>query len=157
MKDEGIGYQLVPPYNHKTNLAERAIQTFKNHFKTGLSLCHPDFPRNQWDRLIPGSILTLNLLRSSRVNPNLSAWAYICGELNFNATPLAPHGTKVVYYTKLNHRPSWDPNGEEGYYIGPSLEHYRCVKCYFTKTRMERDTDTVLFFPHKIPFPEIKL
>jgi hypothetical protein len=25
--------QLVPPNNHRQNLAERAIQTFKNHFK----------------------------------------------------------------------------------------------------------------------------
>jgi hypothetical protein len=25
--------QLVPPDNHRRNLAERAIQTFKNHFK----------------------------------------------------------------------------------------------------------------------------
>jgi len=27
--------QLVPPDNHRRNLAERAIQTFKNHFKLG--------------------------------------------------------------------------------------------------------------------------
>jgi hypothetical protein len=26
-------YQLVPPDNHRMNLAKRAIQTFKNHFK----------------------------------------------------------------------------------------------------------------------------
>jgi hypothetical protein len=25
--------QLVPPDNHRQNLAEQAIQTFKNHFK----------------------------------------------------------------------------------------------------------------------------
>ena len=36
MIDKKITYQLVPPHNHRTNLAERAIQTFKNHFKAGL-------------------------------------------------------------------------------------------------------------------------
>ena len=30
-------YQLVPPDNHKRNLAERAIQTLKIHFKTIIS------------------------------------------------------------------------------------------------------------------------
>ncbi len=29
--------QLVPPDNHRQNLAERAIQTFKNHFKSILA------------------------------------------------------------------------------------------------------------------------
>ena len=29
---EGITYQLSPPHCHRTNKAERAIQTFKNHF-----------------------------------------------------------------------------------------------------------------------------
>ena len=28
-------YQLVPPHNHRANASERAIQTFKNHFKAG--------------------------------------------------------------------------------------------------------------------------
>jgi hypothetical protein len=29
--------QLVPPDNHRQNLAEQAIQTFKNHFKAILA------------------------------------------------------------------------------------------------------------------------
>ena len=40
-----VQWQFVPPHTHRANLAERAIQTFKHHFKTGLSLCHPQFPR----------------------------------------------------------------------------------------------------------------
>ena len=41
---EDIKHQLVPPHNHRANAAERAIQTFKTHLKTGLALLHPDFP-----------------------------------------------------------------------------------------------------------------
>ena len=33
MAKENITYQLVPPHNHRVNLAERAIQTFK--YQTG--------------------------------------------------------------------------------------------------------------------------
>ena len=36
MKSMNIKYQLVPPSNHRANNAERAIQTFKNHFIAGL-------------------------------------------------------------------------------------------------------------------------
>ena len=32
-------YQLVTPHTHRRNLAERAIQTYKNHLKAGLSWC----------------------------------------------------------------------------------------------------------------------
>ncbi len=55
-------YQLVPPDNHRQNLAERAIQTFKNHFKAILVGIDDTFPMQLWDRLLPQAVLTLNLL-----------------------------------------------------------------------------------------------
>ena len=36
MNPMNIKYQLVPPSNHKEKNAERSIQTFKNHFISGL-------------------------------------------------------------------------------------------------------------------------
>ena len=44
LEDKKIEYQLAPPSNHRTNAAERAIQTFKCHFLAGLASCHPEFP-----------------------------------------------------------------------------------------------------------------
>ena len=76
---DAIKHQLVPPHAHRTNLAERAIQTFKQHFKTGLALVDPDFPLSQWDRLLPQAVMTLNMLRASRINPKLSAYSYLFG------------------------------------------------------------------------------
>ena len=43
MRKKHITYQMVLPHYHRANLAERATQTFKNHFKSGLSTPHPDF------------------------------------------------------------------------------------------------------------------
>jgi len=43
MTDEDVNYQLTPAGLHRRNWAERAIQTFKNHFIAGLSSTHPDF------------------------------------------------------------------------------------------------------------------
>ena len=47
--------------------------------------------------------------------------------------------------------------GEIWWYIGPSMNHYRCVKCYFPRAKSTQDCDTVTFFPTTVPFPEIKL
>ena len=156
MTKENISYQLVPPHIHRANLAERAIQTYKNHFKAGLATLDPDFPLSEWDRLIPQANITINLLRASRSNPSLSAYAYLFGEFNYNQTPIAPPGTKVLAHAKPDNRASWAPHGDEGWYVGPSMDHYRCVNCYFPKTRSQRDVDTVTFFPKVVTFPEVK-
>jgi hypothetical protein len=54
--------QIVPPDNHRQNLAERAIQTFKNHLKSVIVGVDNSFPMRLWDKLLPQVILTLNLL-----------------------------------------------------------------------------------------------
>ena len=155
MEDNNTTYQLVPPHDHRNNLAERAIQTFKHHFKAGLASTDPNFPLSEWDRLLEQANITLNLLRSSRVNPKLSAYTYLFGEFNFNATPLPPPGTKVIAHTNASNRKTWDLNGQTGWYTGPALEHYRLVTIYFPKTRAIKHCKTVTFLPHAIPFPAI--
>ena len=149
-----VKYQLCPPYSHRSNLAERAIQTFKSHFKSGLATCDPNFPLCEWDRLLPQAILTLNLLRASRTNPRISAYTYIFGEYDFRSTPLAPPGTRVITHIKAQKRNTWDLHGAEGYYVGPALNHYRCVTCYIPKTKAERVCDTVFFLSKTIPIPK---
>ena len=54
--------ELVPPYVHRFNAAEQAIQTFKGHFLSTLAGVADNFPITEWDELIPGVVWTLNLL-----------------------------------------------------------------------------------------------
>jgi hypothetical protein len=93
-----VDFQRVPPHSHRRNSAERAIQTWKNHFCAGLATCDPKFPLTKWDLLMPQADLTLNLLRSSRRQPRLSAHACLNGLFDFNRSPLAPPGTRVVVH-----------------------------------------------------------
>ena len=111
----------------------------------------PQFPLLEWDRLINQENVTLNLLRSDRTNSKLSAYAYIFGEFDFADTPMA----KVVAHIKLSQRRTWELNSEAGWYVGPSMKHYRCFQCYFPRTRADRAYNTVTFFPTTIPFPEV--
>jgi hypothetical protein len=156
LKKYNLQYQLVPPHLHRRNAVERAIRTYKSHLLAFLVTCDPEFPVSEWDRLLFQVELTLNLLRSSRVNPNLlSAHAYLHGNFDFNKTPLAPPGTKVVVHLKPEQHASWAFHGEEGWYVGPSMEHYRCVKCFLPSSARERDIDTLQFFPKTGPFPNV--
>ena len=73
----------------------------------------------------------------------------------FNANPLVPPGTKVVFHNKPEIRSTWDMRGQVGYYISPAVDHYRCVKIYKPDTRKEIVTDTIKFVPHTIPIPSV--
>ena len=66
---------------------------------------------------------------------------------------MAPPGTQVIIHNKSAVRGSWDFHGTEGWYIGPSLEHYRCVKCYNPDTMKEVDTYTIQLIPNTTPIP----
>ena len=46
---KNTSFHLVPPNSHCRNIAERAIQTYKNHFKAGLATTDPKFPLSEWD------------------------------------------------------------------------------------------------------------
>jgi hypothetical protein len=100
-----------------------------------------------WPHLIEQAALTLNLLRASRRNPQVSAHSILEGNFNCDATPMAPPDTKVLIHDKPQKRGSWDPNGVEGWYLGPALQNYRCYHIFATKTKATRITNTVEFFP----------
>jgi hypothetical protein len=137
--------QLVPPDNHRRNLAERAIQTFKNHFKSVLAGVDDSFPMRLWDRLLPQTILTLNLLRQSNAVPTISAWQYVHGNFDYNKMPLAPMGCAVQIHQGSERRASWAANAIDGWYLQTSPDHYRCHVIYVKQTRSERVSDTVYF------------
>jgi hypothetical protein len=90
LTQQGITYQLSPQHMHRRNNAERAIQTFKNRFVAGLCSVDPTFPLKLWDKLLSQATITINLLRKSRINPRMSAYAQLNGHFDFNRTPLAP-------------------------------------------------------------------
>ena len=106
-----IKYQLVPTSNHRANNAERAIQTFKNHFISGLCRVDKYFHLQLWDRLLQQATISINFLRQSRTLPHLSAYIHIFGGFDFNRTPLATPGTRALIHNSPNDRESWAPHG----------------------------------------------
>jgi hypothetical protein len=155
LHQQNITFQLVPPYSHRRNSAERAIRSFKNHLIAGLCSTEKSFPMHVWDRLLPQAVIILNMLRTSIINHKLSAATHIYGQYDFNRAPMAPPGTIIIAHETPNRRRTWAPYGKDGWYIGPALERYHCYTVYVMKTRGERVVETVDLFSKKftLPFP----
>jgi hypothetical protein len=141
--------------NDRRNAAERSIRTFKERFVAGLSSVDPQFPLHLWDRILPQAEITLNLLRTSRLHPQLSAAAHFHGLIDYNKTSFAPPGCKIIAHEKPEKRCTWAPHGQHGYYLGPAMHHYRCQNVYISATASERIVDTLEFFPHNLPMPQL--
>jgi hypothetical protein len=132
-----VDYQIVPPHCHRRNAAERAICIFKEHFVAGMASVEPDFPLQVWDRLLPQAEMTLNLLRTSRQYPQLSAAAHFHGMVDYNKTAFSPPRCKIIAHEKPAKRQTWAPHGQHGYYLGPAMHHYRCQNVYISATASE--------------------
>jgi hypothetical protein len=146
---------LVPPHCHRRNGAERGIRTFKEHFVAVLSFVDPAFPLHLWDRLLPQADITLNLLRTSRLHPHLSAAAHLRGLVDYNKTAFAPPGCNIIAQEKPGMRRTWAPHGQHGYSLGPAMHHYRCQNVYISATASERIVDTLEFFPSNYQMPQL--
>ncbi|KAL7533212.1 hypothetical protein ACHAWF_004382, partial [Thalassiosira exigua] len=90
LEDEDIGLQLVEPHNHRVNAAKRAMQTFKNLFIGGISVCDEEFPTILWSRIVRQCQDACNLLRTSHVHPKVSAYHVLEGVHDFNKVPWVP-------------------------------------------------------------------
>jgi hypothetical protein len=108
-----------------------------------------------WDRLLPQAEITLNLLRTSRLHPQLSAAAHYHGLVYYNKTAFAPPGCKIIAHEKPGKPRTWAPHGQHGYSIGPAMHHYRCQNVYISTTASECIVDTLELFPHNYRMPQL--
>ncbi|KAL7478375.1 hypothetical protein ACHAW6_004139 [Cyclotella cf. meneghiniana] len=154
-------YELAPPGCHRRNAAEVVIRNFKCHFLSILAGVADDFPLQLWDKLLPQTKITLNLLRQSNATPTISAYAHLCGPFDYNKMPLAPLGCNVQIHEKSDQRGTWAFHSVDGWYISTSPEHYRTHRCHVKSTNSERLSDTVQFQHKHItnpsPSPQDKL
>lgn len=147
-------FKFFPSGNHRANRAERAMRTWKNHFIATLATASPQFPMRHWDKLIPLAEITLNCLLPWHPNPSISAYHGLTGaKFDFRAHPIGPAGTAIVIHDKPSARGTWQVHGTPGFYLGPALHHYRSHRCLSSHTGMERNSDTVAWFPEKVPPP----
>ena len=108
--------------------------------------CDSRFPIHLWDRLLKQSVISLNLLRKSRMTPRMSAWEQLHGRFSLTKMPLGPLGCLIIAHDKPEARGTWDPHGTMGFYIGPATMAYQCYCVWIDTTERERTTDTIEWF-----------
>ena len=122
----GMSYQLVPPDDHRRNIAEKAIQTWKDHFVSVFSGTANSFPLHLWCQIIPQAERQLLLLRQSNAKPHISAYAYLYGPHDYSAMPFVPIGMETLIHEKPSRRRTYAEHCVKAYGLGTSPEHYRC-------------------------------
>ncbi len=104
--------------------------------KTTSSLSSPPHTRtflttSGIDSSLPYAKITLNVMRSWRLDPSLSAWSGLHHlSYDFSAHPIHPPGQ---LFSDPDHR---------AFTLGPALTHYRCQRVYVVSSRSERITLT---------------
>ena len=83
----------------------------------------------------------------------MSAFNHLEGIFDYNATPMAPPGIKVLVYETPTQRRTWAQYGVEAWYICHASLHYRYFKCYVPATRGEHTATSIYFFPHDFAVP----
>ena len=146
--DNKMTYQLVPPNDHRRNVAEKAIQTFKDHFVAVLCGTDENFPLRLWCQILRQAEHQLNMLRRSRTDPSMSAFEHMHGPHNYDANPFAILGCEVEMHVMPKNRRTWESHTKTGYYLGTSWNHYRCHEVWIKDTKSSRIGQTV-FFKHK--------
>ena len=63
-------------------------------------------------------------------------------------------GTCMIVHNKPGNRTSWGHHGKSDWYIGPSLDHSMCMKCYMPAIVIVRITDTIQYIPKGFAFPK---
>eukprot|EP00957_Ditylum_brightwellii_P164878 12553097-Ditylum_brightwellii.AAC.1 len=77
------------------------------------------------------------------------------GTFYFEATPMAPPGTRCYIHIKPHKRASWRFHAEDAWYVGPALQHYRCYTVVMKEKAAHRITVTVKFKCHGAKVPRV--
>ena len=128
LRSNDTKWQNVEAYNHRVNAAEPAVKTAKYHAIAHFATLDLTCPIQVWDRMLPTIECTLNLLQKSRRNNKVSAYVELKGAFDWNATPLAPLGTKGVAFIDPEARATWAPHCNEVYVTGMCPNHYRLLE-----------------------------
>jgi hypothetical protein len=145
-EDWNANYQLIPPDIHRRNLCRTCHSNLQSSLPLHSHRHHQSFPNYLWDKLMPQTELTINLLRQSLIAPAMSAWEYYNNApFNFDATPISPCGCPVIIHNKPNKRASWAFGGCGGFNIGPALSHYNCFQVVDANTKALVISNTVEF------------
>lgn len=148
IKNNEIDYELVPPGQHRRNIAEMKIQTFKNHFISMPCGTDNKFPMHLWCCLLSQAELIVNMLRSLNIAIKIRTVAQVHRVNNFVQKPFAPVECPIMAHKQPQNWGTWNPRSVRAWNLWTSMEHHQCFNIWVTKTKAEWVAGAV-FFKHQ--------
>merc|ERR1711966_578340 len=112
-------------------------------------------PVQLWSKMLKQVQDTLNMFRTSRNNTSKTAYQELEGNFDWNATPMAPLGTKGSVFIHPDNRNTFAPHCDEGFTVGRAPHHYRLLEFYIPATRGYRLSGTYRLYPQPCRMPVI--
>ena len=135
----------MPKGQHRRNISERALKTWKSHTIGALSGVAKNSPLGLWDELLPQLDMQVNLLRLSNINPKVYSWTVLYGAHDFNHHPLSHLSVEIQMLGNPDKRKTWGVRSKPGYYVGTSLKHYRYYWGWMRETKKIRGSENLMF------------
>ena len=110
-------------------------------------MCDKYFPSVLWCKIIKQAQDTLNMLRTSRIHPQFSAYHVLEGPHDFNRIPFAPPGTHATIINPPETRTSWGPRAMDAWYLSTAYDHYRAWLFHISSTGGNRVSGQAVFYP----------
>ena len=99
--------------------------------------------------------MTLNMLRTCRQDPTISAYEALNGKFDYNKTPMAPLGSPAVIYDNPTTRNNFASHFTDAIYVEPSMIHYRNRKYWVPSTHKMRISSSTRIYPDHCKIPTI--
>ena len=99
--------------------------------------------------------MTLNMLRTFRQDPTISAYEALNGPFGYNKTPLAPLGSPAVIYNNPTTRNTFAPHCTYAIYVAPSMLHYCNIKYWVPSNHKMRISSSARIYPEHCKVPTI--
>ena len=147
--------QNVEAHNHRVNAAEPAVKTAKYHIIAHVATFDHQCLIQLWSKMLPQIQDTLNMLRTSHNNNKLTAYEKLNGKFDWNQTPTAPLGTRVMIFIHPNRRNTFAPHCDEAFTVGRARHHYHLLEFYVPTTRGYRISGTFRLNPTHWKLPVI--
>jgi hypothetical protein len=154
---EKVNSNTPPPHMRHTNLAERAVRTWKNHFTAGIAGLPPSFPPAHWCRLMAQIDATLYMMCPCCLNPLLSAHKALEGTFLFDATLIAPLGMEVLVHQIPSWCKTWGHHAAKVWYLSHAAAHYHFILVIMKDMGGKHVTNMFHYQHHAIPVPVINV
>lgn len=95
------------------------------------------------------------MLQPSCINLLILAYTQVHDIFDFNRTPLALAGCKIIIHDRTKECPTWANHGSQWFYVGPAIKPCQKYKYWMLVTKSIRTSNTVEFFPLTCDNPTI--